>query len=260
MNGTALRNVTVIALVALFAVGCASTPKSAEAPVPAPAPQPEPAQPAGPSMSDADSAIDAAAAAVANAKPLCGLWRDTAKILDKARAAAKDGKYASAIQLATQAQAEAEDCIAQAYEEKARSLLGKLDAYRDGMYANQLGTMDVAEQALANHNGKRAYDLLSSLYAEVMAAESSYKVVGGDSLWKISGRSNVYDNPYQWPLIYKNNRDQIEDADLIFPGQDFAIKTYPSDGEAAAAIEHARNRGAWSIGEVEASDLVYLGQ
>lgn len=255
MKGTAIRNVTAIALSALFAVGCASAPKPAEQPAPAP----EPVVESGPSMTDAGIAILNAEKALANAKPLCGLWRDTAKILDKARAASKAGNYASAIQLATQAQAEAEDCMAQAYEEKARALLWKLEAYRDGLYANQLATIAAAEEALADHNGKRAYDLLSKLYAEVMAAKSNYTVVNGDSLWKISARGNVYDNPYMWPLIYKTNRDQIEDADLIFPGQNFSIKTYPTDGDAAAAVEHARNRGAWSIGTIEASDQAYLG-
>jgi len=259
MKGTAIRNITAIGLAAMFAVGCASTPKPAEeAPAPAPAPAPEVTMPAGPSMGDASSAVDAAAAALANAKPLCGLWRDSAKNFEKARAALKAGDYANAIKLANKAKAEAEDCVAQAYEEKARALLWKLEPYRDSMYSNQIATIETAEKELANHNGKRAYDLLSNLYAEIMAASSTYNVVGGDSLWTISARSNVYDNAYQWPLIYKNNRDQIEDADLIFPGQAFNIKTYPTDGDTAAAVEHARNRGAWSVGTVEASDTAYL--
>ncbi|NOR52314.1 MAG: LysM peptidoglycan-binding domain-containing protein, partial [Gammaproteobacteria bacterium] len=49
--------------------------------------------------------------------------------------------------------------------------------------------------------------------------DTSYVVEQGDNLWTISGQEDIYDNPYQWPLIYKANRDQIRDADLIFPGQ-----------------------------------------
>jgi hypothetical protein len=69
----------------------------------------------------------------------------------------------------------------------------------------------------------------------------------------------VYNNPYQWPLIYKANRDQIRDADLIHPGQKFNVDQNPSAGEVSAAVNHARTRGAWAIGVVEDSDRAYLG-
>ncbi|RMG30957.1 MAG: LysM peptidoglycan-binding domain-containing protein [Gammaproteobacteria bacterium] len=86
-----------------------------------------------------------------------------------------------------------------------------------------------------------------------------YTVVRGDSLWKISGKPEIYGNPYEWPLIYKNNADKIRDADLIYPGQVFSIVRNPSQEEVDAAIHHARTRGAWSLGVVEDSDRAYLG-
>ena len=95
---------------------------------------------------------------------------------------------------------------------------------------------------------------------EAAPTTSSYEVIAGDNLWNISGKSSVYGNPYQWPLIYKANSDQIKDADLIFPGQTLAIDTNPSDADAAAAIQHAKTRGSWSIGAVEDSDKAYLGK
>ncbi|MBK1674359.1 hypothetical protein CKO35_13845 [Ectothiorhodospira shaposhnikovii] len=88
----------------------------------------------------------------------------------------------------------------------------------------------------------------------------TYEVVRGDSLWKISGRSSVYGNPYQWPLIYRANVDQIRDADLIFPGQRLKIELRPSSADVDAAVHHARTRGAWAVGPVERSDLRYLDQ
>jgi nucleoid-associated protein YgaU len=60
-------------------------------------------------------------------------------------------------------------------------------------------------------------------------------------------------------LIYKDNLGQIKDADLIFPGQTFNIPKAKA-GESAAAIAHAKNRGAWTLGETESSDLDYLAQ
>ncbi|MFP3874224.1 MAG: LysM peptidoglycan-binding domain-containing protein [Thiohalophilus sp.] len=89
---------------------------------------------------------------------------------------------------------------------------------------------------------------------------SEYTVVRGDNLWDISAKSEIYDNPYQWPLIYKQNSDQIDDADLIHPGQVLDIDNDPSSSDVDAAVRHARTRGEWSLGEVEDSDKDYLAR
>lgn len=49
------------------------------------------------------------------------------------------------------------------------------------------------------------------------AAGSTYTVVKGDSLSKIAKR--VYGDAQQWHRIYEANKDQIQDPDLIHPGQ-----------------------------------------
>lgn len=86
-----------------------------------------------------------------------------------------------------------------------------------------------------------------------------YLVVSGDSLWGISSQDTIYGDPYLWPLIYKANSGQIKDADLIYPGQYFYIPKAKGP-ERAAAIQHAKTRGAWTLGVTEASDLDYLAQ
>ena len=95
---------------------------------------------------------------------------------------------------------------------------------------------------------------------EIPVGVTSYMVERGDNLWNISGKEDIYGNPYQWPLIYKANRGQIIDADLIYPGQDLSIERGMSDAAIDAAVNHAKNRGAWTLGEVEASDQAYLYQ
>lgn len=87
---------------------------------------------------------------------------------------------------------------------------------------------------------------------------ASYEVVRGDNLWTIAGQSRIYGNPYQWPLVYKANRGKIKDADLIYPGQSFDINRAATAAEIDAAVNHAKTRGAWSLGAVEASDRTYL--
>ena len=104
---------------------------------------------------------------------------------------------------------------------------------------------------------------MSTPDARAAASESpyigGYLVVSGDNLWSIAAQDSIYSNPYMWPLIYKANSGQIKDADLIFPGQYFYIPK-ARGAERAAAIEHARTRGAWTLGETEAADLDYLAQ
>jgi hypothetical protein len=51
----------------------------------------------------------------------------------------------------------------------------------------------------------------------------SYKVVRGDHLWGIAKKKAHYGNAFAWPIIYKANRDQIKDPDLIYPDQVFKV-------------------------------------
>jgi len=88
---------------------------------------------------------------------------------------------------------------------------------------------------------------------ERMAAEAAAKasdfhtVIKGESLWKISESSNVYADPFQWPVIYKANRDQIKDPDLIYPDQKFELPRNSSQEDIDAAVHEAKTRGPWSL-------------
>lgn len=55
----------------------------------------------------------------------------------------------------------------------------------------------------------------------VASANEKYKVVRGDCLWSIAGK--VYQDAFQWPALFKANRDQIQDPDLIYPKQVLAV-------------------------------------
>lgn len=143
--------------------------------------------------------------------------------------------------------------------QEARVLAEQANGYTS-LSANQQGRLDAARAAMNNSEGCRARDLLQALVSELEAAQMTYNVVRGDNLWNISGKNEVYGNPYMWPLIYKNNSSKINDPDLIFPGQEFDINRNPDASAKDAAVSHARNRGAWSLGEAEQSDRDYLSQ
>jgi nucleoid-associated protein YgaU len=66
---------------------------------------------------------------------------------------------------------------------------------------------------------------------------TNYIVVKGDTLWDIAKMDLAYKDNFQWPLIFKANRDQIKDPDLIYPKQEFCIRHDFTQAE----IEKARN-------------------
>jgi nucleoid-associated protein YgaU len=237
-----------VLLVLGLAAGCATAPKETAAPAPA----------ADAGKAQATQAIDSAKAAIAKAKSLDWIWRDTEKFLKQAEDALAKGDNDTALKMANKARGQAEMAVNQYYLEQAKVMFAEVSATQ-GLSADQQNTLKAAESAIRNSEGRKAYDMLSRLMNEMRTASINYEVVRGDSLWSISGQSGVYNNPYQWPLIYKANRDQIKDADLIYPGQNFTVDMNPSAAEVERAVDHARNRGAWSIGVVEESDRAYLG-
>ena len=216
MKSLDLMKVAAVAVfTAGFAVGCATGGGEETAPV-------EEAKECEGATPEVKNAIYAAKLKNARARNLGYEWRDTAKMIQEAEAAAENCENVRAKILAEKAEAQAAAAIAQAETEQA-AVQDSTPAQEESMYIG------------------------------------GYLVVSGDNLWNIAGKSAIYGNPYQWPLIYKANSGQIKDADLIYPGQYFNIPK-ASAAEADAAVQHAKTRGAWTIGETEASDIQYLNQ
>ncbi len=218
-----LKLATVAALSTGLMAGCASNNK----PAPMKETKPMVKKQAGPSAA-AKNAIYSAKIKNARAAKLGYEWRDTGKLIKMAEKAAAAGNNDKAIKLANEAAAQADNAIAQYYSETKR-------------YNSRFGSTDAPSSDMGTNNA------------------SEYTVVSGDNLWNIAAKDETYGNPYEWPLIYKANSDQIKDADLIYAGQVFSIPSATA-AEVDAAVQHAKTRGAWSIGETEASDKDYLAQ
>jgi nucleoid-associated protein YgaU len=68
---------------------------------------------------------------------------------------------------------------------------------------------------------------------------TEYTVKKGDSLWIIAKYKDIYGDDYLWPIIYKANKGQIKNPNLIYPGQKLKI---PRDGFSMKDIVKARKK------------------
>jgi nucleoid-associated protein YgaU len=67
------------------------------------------------------------------------------------------------------------------------------------------------------------------------AGTREHRVESGETLWSIAARPDVYADPYLWPVIYKWNRDQIEDPARIYPNQRLVLPLEVDAATRAAA-------------------------
>lgn len=58
------------------------------------------------------------------------------------------------------------------------------------------------------------------------AEQGVHVVRTGDTLWDLAGQ--YYSNPYTWPTIFDANRDVVEDAHWIYPGERLRIPGVPT--------------------------------
>lgn len=176
---------------------------------------------------------------------------DTRTLLGAADSAARSGDAAGVRSLSSQVLRRAEDALDVAYLLRADLELQKLQTYT-GLSDAQLERMRAAEVALAGRQGRRAWELLNALNRELAEATKRYVVAAGDSLWIISGRPEVYGNPYLWPLIWDANIDAIKDPNQLRAGQRLKIRSNPTIDEVVRAVDTARSYRSATvrIGEV----------
>ncbi len=118
-------------------------------------------------------------------------------------------------------EAEVDGMMALSPEElfKRRAEIEALQARLDEMKKSKISALTEMQDLIAVIDGK-----LTQLRSRMpQALYTEYNVERGDYLWKISGKEDIYKDPMQWMRIYSYNRDQIKNADLIYPKQVFKI-------------------------------------
>jgi nucleoid-associated protein YgaU len=109
--------------------------------------------------------------------------------------------------------------------------------------ANSMAASSGAAPADGAGNGARGSAVLPSLDSNIskqpptVVAPKLQETTGaviirrGDTLWQISRR--LYGHGVRYSTIYLANQDQIEDPNLIWPGQIFAVPNETKEGESA---------------------------
>ncbi|SFF43291.1 LysM domain-containing protein [Fontimonas thermophila] len=244
-----------ILAIALTACGLHRIPPPSQRIAPAVAPEQASATPPAQSAQTlADGLLAAARARHAEAAAAWPDWPErgeTERLLTAAERAARTGDDGRMRDLATQALQRADEALDTAYLLRADVELQKLQTYT-GLSDEQLERMRVAELALARRQGRSAWELLNALNRELAQANKRYVVAAGDSLWVISGRPEIYGNPYLWPLVWEANLDVIRDPNRLRAGQQLRIRLHPTIEQVVRAIETARSyrRTTVHIGEV----------
>lgn len=110
---------------------------------------------------------------------------------------------------------------------KRRAEIDQLEQKLNEYKASKIALLSEMQDKLATIEGK-----IAQLRASLPKADyDEYTVLKGDYLWKIAGKPDIYDDPYQWMRIYTYNRDQIKNPDLIYPDQLFKIQRSAADNE-----------------------------
>jgi hypothetical protein len=83
--------------------------------------------------------------------------------------------------------------------------------------------------------------LCSQFFLVAWAAPlDAYTVAKGDCLWKIAARTDVYGDPWLWPLLEGANPVLIRDPDRIEPGWRLKVPLNPTDAQVALARKRAQ--------------------
>jgi len=237
------KHAAILAIAAAMAVGCQTAPEEPEIDEEA--------------RDMARQAIDNASSVIASAEEPCRDTGNASDYLSQAENAKAEEDFEEAQRLAERAAEAAQSAMDDCYAGKAGEYIEKAKTFTN-LTSDQRSRLRSAESDYSAGNYRDAYEKARALVSELEAATMSYRVERGDSLWRISGKSSVYGDPYQWPLIYRANSDKIDDADLIFPNQEFKVYKHPTQSQKDRAVDHARNRGAWELGRTEDSDRRYL--
>ena len=70
---------------------------------------------------------------------------------------------------------------------------------------------------------ERLMNRLETALENAVPPYDTYTVVRGDYLYRISGKAEIYNDPFQWVKIWSKNRELVKNPDLIYPDWNLMI-------------------------------------
>ncbi|MGL4525147.1 MAG: LysM peptidoglycan-binding domain-containing protein [Spirochaetia bacterium] len=96
-----------------------------------------------------------------------------------------------------------------------------ISLWKDGVTLRNAGHLDEAIQYF-----EKSRDYLMAFKREAVSKVYTVQKRTSDkhdTLWRIAGFKDIYNNPYLWPLLWERNKTQIDDPDRLEPGQRLLI-------------------------------------
>lgn len=87
----------------------------------------------------------------------------------------------------------------------------------------KLNNLEKRVRALEQRVGKKSLKLKPKKLYPVKKIGKLYEVKKGESLWRISGHKDVYNDPSKWKKIYEANKNKIANPNVVYPGQRLVI-------------------------------------
>lgn len=87
----------------------------------------------------------------------------------------------------------------------------------------KLNNLEKRVRALEQRVGKKPLKLKPKELYPVKKIGKLYEVKKGESLWRISGHKDVYNDPSKWKKIYEANKNKIANPNVVYPGQRLVI-------------------------------------
>ena len=87
----------------------------------------------------------------------------------------------------------------------------------------KLNNLEKRVRALEQRVGKKPLKLKPKKLYPVKKIGKLYEVKKGESLWRISGHKDVYNDPSKWKKIYEANKNKIANPNVVYPGQRLVI-------------------------------------
>jgi nucleoid-associated protein YgaU len=179
-----------------------------------------------------------------------GAYQDAKQALRDGEELIRRKKYGLAREVLPFAEAHAQRATLKAREEQANRELQKVREQELALARRQIPENKLPGKRPPSEPTRQAISKIPEARPKPKPAPlmpSIYQVRGGETLWTIAARQDIYADALLWPLIYQSNRDQIKDPRQIYPGQKLTIPRRLSEEEKTEAREKARRSKIFPI-------------